>query len=355
MRFYPLKIRLNLIGIKYQRNRPIKNVKVRIRLRVREELSLKINLMEDVVNKLQKDRQKLNQILENDRNTIKKTTDILVDLKTQLHGNNQRKEEIENRLQRLTEDGLSMEEREYELNQLSVKIEQKERAWKVYQDEIDIKEIKPLKAFEGLKNKVEMLDEELRKHEINRAGMERELTILMAQSTDSSVTEEKLAKLERKEKELETEVEAIKLLYSLTSFYRDNTISKLSEPLENKVTEDLERLLGPKYTLKFDSKMKPESVAAGGEEASLDILSFGTQEQVWCLFRLALGSVLSSGEKQLVVLDDPLVNTDPVRMHHALEILEENAENMQIVLVTCDVDKYRSLSDANFISMDGTL
>jgi DNA repair protein SbcC/Rad50 len=320
--------------------------------RVREELSLKINLIEDVLNYLQKDRQKLNQILENDRKTIKNTADIIVDLKTQLHGNNQRKKEIENRLNRLTEDGLSIEEREYELDQISLKIEQKERVLTVYLGELEEKEIRPLKAFAGLKTKVERLDDEIRKQEISHAGMERELSLLMAQSTDSSVIEEKLSQLKIQEKELETDVAAIKLLYNLTSYYQDNTISKLAEPLETRVTADLKRLLGPKYALKFDSKMKPESVDANGEDASLDLLSFGTQEQVWCLFRLALGSILSNGEKQLVVLDDPLVNTDPVRMHHALEILEENAQNMQVVVVTCDVDKYNSLSEANFISMD---
>jgi len=320
--------------------------------RVREELSRKINQIEDVINQLQKDRHQLSEILENDRKTIKNTTHIIVELKTQLHGNNQRKEEIENRLTRLTEDGRSIEEREYELNQLSVKIEQKERAWNVYQNEIEEIEIRPLKTFEGLNNRVKRLDDEIRKQEISHAGMERELSMLIAQSTDSSVLSEKLAQLEFKEKELETEIAAIKLLYSLTNFYRDNTICKISQPLETKVTEDMNRLFGPKYVLKFDSKMKPESIQASGQEASLDILSFGTQEQVWYLFRLALGSILSSGEKQLVVLDDPLVNTDPVRMHHALEILEENARNMQVVVVTCDVDKYDSLSGANFISMD---
>jgi DNA repair protein SbcC/Rad50 len=322
------------------------------KIHVREELSLKINLMEGVLNHLQKDRQKLNQILENDRKTIKSTADIIVDLKTKLHGNNQRKEEIENRLIRLTEDGQSIEEKEYELNQISLRIEQKERVLNVYQDELDEKEIRPQKAFNGLKTKIERLDEEIRKQEISAAGMERELSMLIAQSTDSSVLEEKLAQLEIQEKVLETDVAAIKLLYNLTSYYQDNSISKLAEPLEIRVTADLERLLGPKYALKFDSKMKPESVDANGEDASLDLLSFGTQEQVWCLFRLALGSILSNGEKQMVVLDDPLVNTDPLRMHHALEILEEKSQNMQVVVVTCDMDKYDSLSGANFISMD---
>jgi hypothetical protein len=42
-------------------------------------------------------------------------------------------------------------------------------------------------------------------------------------------------------------------------------------------------------------------------------------------------------------------------MHHALEILQENAKEMQIIVVTCDVDKYNMLSGANFISMDDSM
>jgi Uncharacterized conserved protein len=184
------------------------------------------------------------------------------------------------------------------------------------------------------------------------ARWDSELQILMNQSRDTSLIEEKLEQLQSREGELETEAQALKLLFDLTSFYRDNTISELSEPIRKQVTGDLEKLLGGKYSLSFSKEMKPDSIEVCGEEAPIDLLSFGTQEQVWCLFRLALGNILSGDEQQLVVLDDPLVNTDPVRMHHALEILEENAKNMQIIVVTCDVDKYNSLKDANFISMD---
>ena len=164
--------------------------------------------------------------------------------------------------------------------------------------------------------------------------------------------EEKLEQFRTKEKELQTEADALKLLFDLTSFFRENTIGQLSEPIRKRVTDDLEKLLGPKYSLHFGKQMKPDTIQANGEEAPIDLLSFGTQEQVWCLFRLALGSILSRDEKQLVVLDDPLVNTDPVRMHHALEILQDNAKDMQIIVVTCDFEKYNSLSGANFISMD---
>jgi len=56
-------------------------------------------------------------------------------------------------------------------------------------------------------------------------------------------------------------------------------------------------------------------------------------------------------ERQLVILDDPLVNTDESRFYRALEILEDSAHDVQLILVTCDVDKYSSLN-AKFIGLE---
>ena len=121
------------------------------------------------------------------------------------------------------------------------------------------------------------------------------------------------------------------------------------------MTEDLRNLFGEKYIgVKFDEGIKPIAVGVPtwGVDAPIDILSFGTKEQMWYLFRLALGGLLSSEEKQLVVLDDPLANTDPSRMHRALQILKDRSNKLQIIVITCDVDKYNWLPNASFISLE---
>ncbi|MDI9435068.1 MAG: AAA family ATPase [Euryarchaeota archaeon] len=321
----------------------------------RDELSRKIVQLEDEINQQTHDRNNLDDELEADRGNAKELDQRINQLKTDFHGKTQIIEEIQRRIKRLEDDGLSRQEREDELNQLSFSLDQKNRALKVYQDEIEDKENRPLGLFDGLNTKVQRLEDEIKSQEINLARSESELQLIIGQSADTSVIEEKLEQLQIQEKELQTEADSIKLLYELTNFYRENTIGVLSDPIRKRVTDDLEKLLGPKYSLNFDKTMKPDTILANGEEAPVDLLSFGTQEQIWCLFRLALGSILSRDEKQLVVLDDPLVNTDPVRMHHALEILQESAKEMQIIVVTCDVDKYNMLSGANFISMDDSM
>jgi len=344
--------KINLKWSKIPDDSPYSECESRDKAQVREELSRKIFQLEEELKTLGQERDQFNEDIEVDRTLVQELEKNIHQYKTDIHGKSQILERIKKGLKRLESDGISQEERQQQLNQLSVTLDQKKRAWQVYQDEIDEKEKQPLSAYEGLKNKVKRLEEDIQNQKIKMARWDSELQLLINQSQDTSRIEEKLEQFKNRERELETEAQALKLLFDLTSFYRENTISELSEPIRKQVTGDLEKLLGPKYCLNFSREMKPDSIEVCGEEAPIDLLSFGTQEQVWCLFRLALGNILSGDEQQMVVLDDPLVNTDPVRMHHVLEILEENAKSMQIIVVTCDVDKYNSVVNANFISMD---
>jgi exonuclease SbcC len=64
--------------------------------------------------------------------------------------------------------------------------------------------------------------------------------------------------------------------------------------------------------------------------------------------RLALGHFLGQVERQLVVLDDPLVNTDPNRLERILNLLEAASETLQIVILTCHLDRYQDISGKRF-------
>jgi exonuclease SbcC len=59
---------------------------------------------------------------------------------------------------------------------------------------------------------VQRLEQDIRGQEINKAGMESELQILISQSTDTNELEERLAQLQIKEKDLETEADAPKTI-----------------------------------------------------------------------------------------------------------------------------------------------
>ena len=69
------------------------------------------------------------------------------------------------------------------------------------------------------------------------------------------------------------------------------------------------------------------------------------------LARLALGRVLAKDERQLVVLDDVLNATDTGRLARVLTLLEESADHLQIVILTCHPERYRALEQAQFFEL----
>jgi DNA repair protein SbcC/Rad50 len=80
-----------------------------------------------------------------------------------------------------------------------------------------------------------------------------------------------------------------------------------------------------------------------GLDLPLGSLSHGAQEQVVVLLRLAIACLVSGGERNLVVIDDRLVNADAMRMKRLCLILAEVAKSCQIVIATCSEAPYAGL------------
>ena len=89
-----------------------------------------------------------------------------------------------------------------------------------------------------------------------------------------------------------------------------------------------------------------------GEAVSLDAVSGGEREQIYLATRLALAEVLAREERQMVVLDDVMTYTDAGRMARVLAVLEEEAQRLQIVILTCHPERYRGLESAEFVDLE---
>ncbi len=81
-------------------------------------------------------------------------------------------------------------------------------------------------------------------------------------------------------------------------------------------------------------------------------VSGGEREQIYLATRLALADVLARGERQLVVLDDVLTATDTGRLARVMGILEEAAQRLQVLILTCHPERYRGVAGANFVDLE---
>ena len=82
-----------------------------------------------------------------------------------------------------------------------------------------------------------------------------------------------------------------------------------------------------------------------------DSLSIGTREQIAVLVRLAMADLLRErGKPVMLILDDPLVNSDDGRFDRMACALRRAAKHLQILILTCHETRYKSLG-ANTIRL----
>ncbi|MBW1987935.1 MAG: AAA family ATPase [Deltaproteobacteria bacterium] len=90
-----------------------------------------------------------------------------------------------------------------------------------------------------------------------------------------------------------------------------------------------------------------EVVAADGSRKPAHLLSRGTAEQLYLCFRLGYIRHLCTGGVRLpVVMDDVLVNFDPLRAERTIQALCRLSQSAQILFFTCHPDTARRFADA---------
>lgn len=115
-------------------------------------------------------------------------------------------------------------------------------------------------------------------------------------------------------------------------------------PLEQRLTSTFAELTGNTTREVFlDEHLQIAGIGRNREAAhAFDQLSQGAKEQL-LLCLLAGAQELSADKPQVLILDDVLANTDPVRQEHILDVLGTQAARLQILILTCHPDGYRGI------------
>ncbi len=266
--------------------------------------------------------------------------------------------QLTDKLAKLSADGKSDEEREKELGEAErkrgeakVRFEETERKLLEFGDD-------PAVAIEKLEKKLEAAGEAAIKaleDEQRERGKMQQLSSLGTYSVLVRA-EEEIAKLEAQAEGEQLRVDAVRLMRDMVVRCRREAVSAVIDPVKERATRILRRIAGGKLGyLALDESFVPVAVIPGisGKEVSLESISGGEKEQVYLATRLALAEVLAEKERQLVVLDDVLTATDTGRLARVMIILEEAAQRLQVLVLTCHPERYRGLERANFINLEG--
>ena len=144
---------------------------------------------------------------------------------------------------------------------------------------------------------------------------------------------------------VEADAKAWKLLRDTLRHAENEAKETFLGPVRERLRPYL-RMLFPETELQLsEDNLEILSLRRGGVEEPFAALSIGAREQVAVLTRLALADLLrENGRPVVLILDDPLVNSDDERFRR-MELALRKAANtsLQIIILTCHEARYETL------------
>lgn len=267
---------------------------------------------------------------------------------------------LETRLTDLTSDGRMDEERETELRKLALAWDAATAALKASKEKLQAFGEDPRVTVTKLEKQRHSAEDEATKALEAEKIEEGRLGQLAAQGPYSALTqaEEEVTTLKEEVAREELRTSAVRLLRDTVTQCRAEALAAVVGPVQLAATRTLQRIAGRRLGgIQLGETFAPAHVLPQLTEipVPLDDVSGGEREQIYLATRLALAEVLAKEERQLVVLDDVLTATDAGRLARVLTVLEEAAQRLQVLIITCHPERYRGLDGAQFFDLEAIL
>ncbi len=147
---------------------------------------------------------------------------------------------------------------------------------------------------------------------------------------------------------LRREADTLDMLRKALTQAADEASRTFLAPVTARAGRYIQQLL-PGSDLSFNEELGLAGVSRAGIDEACGDLSRGTQEQLAILTRLAFADLLlEDGAPISLILDDPLVYSDDIRLETMTDILQEASKRMQVILLTCRSKAFRHI-EANRI------
>jgi DNA repair exonuclease SbcCD ATPase subunit len=184
---------------------------------------------------------------------------------------------------------------------------------------------------------------------LEKKKMECEITIKQARFNieDQIKLEEKREELREELKHEEKKVKVYGLAGEFISKASTEVLSSAAEALEKEIQRYLSVFTNDKYKQVKVNKEALEFWVYSDEKenwAKPEELSGGVIDEFYLAFRLALARLIFGDKKPPLILDDPFVNFDSVRLANTLNFFKTLASDYQIIIFTLG-DSYDKVAD----------
>ena len=265
-------------------------------------------------------------------------------------------ESLEERLRALQADGRTQEERRKDLTSLALGWDAAKGAAEECAERLKKLGGDPDEELKAGARALKARTDELRRTEEDRIRESARLDTFAARGLHTLVSdlEERLEELKRRLARERLAADSTRLLLDTFKDCRAEMSRSVTERASRRATEIYSRIVGADQgELRLAESMAPSGFVPKGLDAPVGVeaRSGGEREQRHFAVRMALADCSGSGERRLLVLDDTLMATDSIRFQRILKIVEEAAKELQILILTCQPERFERLSDANRVDL----
>ncbi|MGB4862639.1 MAG: hypothetical protein WBO97_09280, partial [Tepidiformaceae bacterium] len=163
--------------------------------------------------------------------------------------------------------------------------------------------------------------------------------------------EQQFAAAEQELAAFERRANAARTLFEAMRTRRDEARENYAEPLQKQIEVLGRQVLGDSFRIELTDDLRIAKVARQGTEFDMSQLSVGLREQLAVLTRLACAALVSDSGGAPVVLDDIFGWADPARLRKLGPVLAEAAKDTQVLLFTCNPQRFESVAPARVIRL----
>lgn len=202
--------------------------------------------------------------------------------------------------------------------------------------------------YENAQNVLKKESGRLEKLNLERVAVTTRLEVAQQQGVFELV-QAKTSELQRAQAALQSvqrKAAAAKLLLETMEQERQKEQAAYVMPLKKSIDKLGRVIFGGTFEVSLDQQLRVVSRTLHGVTVPFESLSSGTKEQVSILCRLACAILAEGKEGVPVIIDDALGYSDPGRLEKMGAVFDVAARECQIIILTCQPDRYRSIGTA---------
>jgi DNA repair exonuclease SbcCD ATPase subunit len=159
----------------------------------------------------------------------------------------------------------------------------------------------------------------------------------------------------REHERVSSQAEAAALLYREVQEALARARRRYEAPLRATVERLARTLYGSQVDFEFSDDLGPSRRTLDNVTLDTDQLSGGAREQLSVLTRLAVADLVGGGDAVPVIIDDALGFSDRGRIDRMNVVLDRLGRDHQIIVLTCDLDRFDGIAGATLVPMQQVL